>query len=112
MRLTNFDVEAECAPSRSAIMTGRFSIRSGTQSVPIGGDFDGFTRGERPSPKSFPHPATLPAPFGKWHLGSVQGRLPNDRGFDEWYDPAHDGRSLLAGDPQAKAAGVPPMHVM
>ena len=23
--------------------------------------------------------------FGKWHLGSVDGRLPNDQGFDEWY---------------------------
>jgi arylsulfatase A-like enzyme len=36
-RLTNFNVEAQCTPSRSAIMTGRFSIRSGTHSVPIGG---------------------------------------------------------------------------
>jgi len=23
--------------------------------------------------------------FGKWHLGSDDGRLPNDQGFDEWY---------------------------
>ena len=23
--------------------------------------------------------------WGKWHLGSHDGRLPNDRGFDEWY---------------------------
>ena len=37
LRLTNFNVEAQCTPSRSAIMTGRFSIRSGTHSVPIGG---------------------------------------------------------------------------
>jgi arylsulfatase A-like enzyme len=36
-RLTNFNVEAQCTPSRSAFMTGRFSIRSGTHSVPIGG---------------------------------------------------------------------------
>ena len=42
-RLTNFNVEAQCTPSRSAIMTGRFSIRSGTHSVPIGGGHDGLT---------------------------------------------------------------------
>src|SRR5215468_12465632 len=36
-RLMNFHVEAECTPSRSALMTGRFSIRSGTYEVPIGG---------------------------------------------------------------------------
>jgi hypothetical protein len=29
-RLLNFNIEAQCTPSRSAIMTGRFSIRSGT----------------------------------------------------------------------------------
>src|SRR6516225_2766942 len=44
LRLTNFNVEAQCTPSRSAIMTGRFSIRSGTQSIPIGGGLDGLTQ--------------------------------------------------------------------
>ena len=29
LRLTNFNVEAQCTPSRSAIMTGRYAIRSG-----------------------------------------------------------------------------------
>ena len=29
MRLLNFNVEAQCTPSRSAFITGRFSIRSG-----------------------------------------------------------------------------------
>src|SRR5580704_18171628 len=37
MRLLNFNVEAQCTPTRSALMTGRFSIRSGTYEVPIGG---------------------------------------------------------------------------
>ena len=41
MRLLNFNVEAQCTPSRSAILTGRFAIRSGTHSVPIGGGLDG-----------------------------------------------------------------------
>jgi len=43
-RLLNFNVEAQCTPSRSAILTGRFSIRSGTHSVPIGGGLDGLTQ--------------------------------------------------------------------
>src|SRR4051812_34835033 len=45
-RLLNFNVEAQCTPSRSAIMTGRFSIRSGTHSVPMGGGMDGLTQWE------------------------------------------------------------------
>ena len=42
-RLLNFNVEAQCTPSRSALMTGRFSIRSGTYAVPVGGVADGLT---------------------------------------------------------------------
>jgi arylsulfatase A-like enzyme len=37
MRLLNFNVEAQCPPSRSALMTGRFSIRSGTYVHQFGG---------------------------------------------------------------------------
>src|SRR5271169_6947316 len=33
-RLTNFNVEPSCTPSRSALLTGRYSLRSGTYSVP------------------------------------------------------------------------------
>src|SRR6185295_3731906 len=46
MRLLNYNVEAQCTPSRSAILTGRFSIRSGTHSIPIGGGLEGMTQWE------------------------------------------------------------------
>lgn len=112
-RLTNFNVEAQCTPSRSAIMTGRFSIRSGTQSVPIGGEFDGLTRWEVTIADALSAAGYATGAFGKWHLGSVQERLPNKRGFDEWYGiPRTTDEAFWADDPQAKAAGVPPMHVM
>ena len=38
IRFTNFNVEAECTPSRSALMTGRYAVRSGTtRAIPIQG---------------------------------------------------------------------------
>src|SRR5262249_50551289 len=43
MRLLNFNVESQCTASRSALMTGRFPIRSGTYKVPVGGIPDGLT---------------------------------------------------------------------
>ncbi len=36
MRLLNFNVESQCTATRSALMTGRFPIGSGTYKVPIG----------------------------------------------------------------------------
>lgn len=43
MRFLNFNMETQCTPSRSSLMTGRWAIRSGTHSVPFGGVADGLT---------------------------------------------------------------------
>lgn len=112
-RLTNFNVEAQCTPSRSAIMTGRFAIRSGTHSVPFGGGLDGLTRWEVTIAELLSGVGYTTGHFGKWHLGSTQGRLPNDRGFDEWYGiPRTTDEAFWSSSPGAKAAGVPFMHIM
>ena len=34
IRFNNYNVEVQCTPSRSAIMTGRHPVRSGTYTVP------------------------------------------------------------------------------
>src|SRR5579862_5409826 len=112
-RLTNFNVEAQCTPSRSAIMTGRFSIRSGTQSVPIGGELDGLTQWEVTIAETLSASGYATGASGKWHLGSVQWRLPNRRGFDEWYGiPRTTDEAFWPSNPQAAQAGVPLMHIM
>jgi len=42
IRLTNFNVQNQCTPTRSAIHTGRLPIRSGTQKVPAPGEPQGM----------------------------------------------------------------------
>jgi arylsulfatase A-like enzyme len=84
-RLLNFNVEAQCTPSRSALMTGRFSIRSGTYEVPIGGAPDGLTLWEITIAQLLSAQGYATGMWGKWHLGSIETRLPTNRGFDEWY---------------------------
>jgi len=112
-RLLNFNVEAQCTPSRSAIMTGRLSIRSGTHSVPIGGGRDGLTQWEVTIAELLSGVGYNTGHFGKWHLGSVDGRLPNDQGFDEWYGiPRTTDEAFWPSDPGAKAAGVAFTHIM
>ena len=104
-RLTNFNVEAQCTPSRSAIMTGRFSIRSGTHSVPIGGGLEGLTQWEVTIAELLSGAGYATGAFGKWHLGSEDGRLPNDQGFDEWYGiPRTTDEAFWPSEPAAKAA--------
>ena len=112
-RLTNFNVEAQCTPSRSAIMTGRFSIRSGTHSVPIGGGLEGLTQWEVTIAELLSSAGYPTGAFGKWHLGSEDGRLPNDQGFDEWYGiPRTTDEAFWPSEPAAKAAGVPFEQIM
>jgi arylsulfatase len=112
-RLTNFNVEAQCTPSRSAILTGRFSIRSGTHSVSIGGGIEGLTQWEVTLAETLSDVGYATAAFGKWHLGSEQGRLPNSQGFDEWYGiPRTTDEAFWPSEPAAKAAGVPFESIM
>ncbi len=54
LRLTNFNVEAQCTPSRSAIMTGRYAIRSGNGTVPLGSGVYGLVRRSAPPPLRWP----------------------------------------------------------
>jgi arylsulfatase A-like enzyme len=79
------NMETQCTPSRSSILTGRYSIRSGTYAVPFGGVEEGLTQWEITVAGSLSDAGYDTALYGKWHLGSHDGRLPNDKGFDEWY---------------------------
>jgi len=85
MRLLNFNVEAQCTPSRSALMTGRFSIRSGTYEVPMGGAPDGLTLWEVTIAELLSAQGYATGMWGKWHLGSAESRFPTHQGFDEWF---------------------------
>ena len=85
IRLTNYCVESECTPTRSAIMTGRQSIRSGTYSVVPGAGPIGLTPWEYTIANLLSDVGYATAQFGKWHLGEIEGRLPTDQGFDQWW---------------------------
>jgi arylsulfatase len=84
-RLTNFNVEPSCTPTRSALMVGRHPIRSGTYSVPSDGRPYGLVQWEITIARLLSRQGYATASYGKWHLGDSEGRYPNDQGFDEWY---------------------------
>jgi arylsulfatase len=85
LRLTNFNVEVQCTPSRSALMTGRYAIRSGNGTVPLGEGVYGLVQWEVTMAEVLSEAGYATGMFGKWHLGRTEGRFPTDQGFDEWY---------------------------
>ena len=100
-RLTNYCPESQCTPSRSALLTGRHAIRSGTHSVPIGvaGGW-GLVAWEKTLGDLLSGAEYACAAYGKWHVGEGPGRWPTDKGFEEWYGPPRTyDESLWPTDP-------------
>jgi len=98
MRLLNFNTEAQCTPSRSALMTGRFAVRSGTQSVPLGTRHYGLVPWEITIAEALRNKGYATAINGKWHLGHTPGRYPTDQGFDEWFGIANSSGESIYND--------------
>ena len=85
IRFTNYNVESQCTPTRAAILTGRMPVRSGTVTVPFPGQKNGLAPWEYTIAELLSDAGYATALYGKWHVGDVEGRLPNDQGFDEWW---------------------------
>jgi arylsulfatase len=113
LRLTNFNVEVQCTPSRSALMTGRYGIRSGNGTVPLGEGVYGLVQWEVTMAEMFSDAGYATAMYGKWHLGRTNGRFPTDQGFDEWYGvPNSTDESVYSSLPGFAESGVAETFVM
>ena len=66
LRLTNFNVEVQCTPSRSAIMTGRYAIRSGNSTVPLGEGVYGLVQWEVTMAEMLSEAGYATGMYGKW----------------------------------------------
>ena len=87
VKLTHYVVEPQCTPTRSALMTGRFPIRSGNHTIALGGNGGGIVKWERTIGSILSEAGYATSIYGKWHIGAEDGRFPTDHGFDEWYGP-------------------------
>jgi arylsulfatase A-like enzyme len=113
MKFLNFNVESDCVPTRSALMTGRHPIRTGAlQSVPAGLP-QGIHPWERTLAQTLKDAGYATGMFGKWHLGDREGRFPHQRGFDEWYGiPRTSNETIFTSAPGFDPSVVDVPYVM
>ncbi|MGJ8676890.1 MAG: arylsulfatase [Akkermansiaceae bacterium] len=79
--LDNFHVDPTCGPTRSALMTGRYSNRVGVWHTVQGRNM--LRRRETTIANVFQGNGYKTGLFGKWHLGDNYPYRPEDRGFDQ-----------------------------
>nr|WP_294554383.1 arylsulfatase [uncultured Rhodopila sp.] len=87
VRMDTFYGEPVCTPSRAALMTGRYPMRYGLQTLVI---FPSHTYGlptdERTLPQALKEAGYTTLMTGKWHLGHADRKYwPQNRGFDYFY---------------------------
>jgi arylsulfatase A-like enzyme len=103
LRLTQFLVEPGCTPSRAALMTGRYSIRSGLSLVAVPGSPKSLPASEITMAEMLRDAGYATALFGKWHLGDKPYSQPQNKGFDEFYGiPPGDTWDAFLYIPQAR----------
>ena len=81
IRFNNFNVSPVCAPTRSSLLTGRYSLRTGVTDTYNGGAImssNEITLAEILNENNY-----KTGIFGKWHLGDNYPSRPSDQGFQE-----------------------------
>ena len=85
LKLTSFYVSASVSSaSRAGLMTGRLNTHNGVTGV-LWPDSKGLPLSETTIAEALKDKGYATACFGKWHLGDLEGYLPTDRGFDEYF---------------------------
>jgi len=88
LRLTSFYVAPTCDPSRIALLTGRYPVRTGLQREWGGGvgSTNGIPEYEITLAEALKKQGYRTKMVGKWHLGYRETRyLPPNHGFDSWF---------------------------
>ena len=89
VRFPNYHTVPLCGPSRACMFTGQYSTENGMWrgpgKQPLGSPgYRGIKRDVKMLSEHLAEAGYKTGAFGKWHLGALDGEVPNDRGFDEF----------------------------
>lgn len=84
-RLKEFYAFPTCTPSRAALLTGRYPLRSGLTRVLAPREHFGIPDSEITLGQALESRGYATACIGKWHLGDMPRHEPNRHGFEYFY---------------------------
>ena len=83
VRFTDFHMSPSCAPSRSALLTGRHEFKNGVTHTIL--ERERMTLAATTLADVLKTEGYATGVFGKWHLGDEEAYQPDHRGFDEMF---------------------------
>ena len=106
-RFTSFYVaQAVCSASRAALMTGKYSNRTGVLGALGPNAKGGLARNHTTIAEMLKSLGYATSIIGKWHLGHLPDYLPTRRGFDEYYGLPYS-NDMWPRHPTAKFPDLP-----
>jgi arylsulfatase A-like enzyme len=106
VKFTQYYAAPVCTPSRAALLTGRFPIRSGLNHVLFPTSTGGIPDDEVTLAQALKAHGYATVCIGKWHLGHLPRYLPRRHGFDHYFGVPY------INDMDVKKSGHPPIPLL
>ncbi|PSL12475.1 sulfatase-like hydrolase/transferase [Shimia abyssi] len=98
--------EPTCTPTRVAMMTGRYAVRTGTSEAKSVVSGDGLSAWETTIAEVLSQRGYENVHLGKWHLGDIEESFAFNQGFDYAEHPVHQQGQMAIMNADAELAGA------
>ncbi|MEK6239604.1 MAG: sulfatase-like hydrolase/transferase, partial [Planctomycetales bacterium] len=98
--------EPSCTPTRAAMMTGRYAVRTGFNEAKSLIEGEGLAGWEVTLPEVLTQSGYAAVHIGKWHLGDIEESYAFNQGFDYAEQPLHQQGQMAVMNSTAETEGV------
>jgi arylsulfatase len=98
--------EPSCTPTRAAMMTGRYAVRTGFNEAKAGVEGEGLAAWEVTLAEVLSEAGYETVHMGKWHLGDIEESYAHNQGFDYAEQPVHQQGQMALMNATAEVEGL------